>query len=308
MKIWDVIVLTEDRYLNPKELTPYKQQVIDEDNYVLTALLEIGLKVHRLSWSDPDFDWSTTRLVLIRTTWDYFHRFDEFQDWLKAAEQKTALVNSPKLIHWNIDKHYLRDLQSKGINIPPTRFIESKTQTTLAEVFIECHWKETVLKPCIAGTARHTYRVNRQNVNNHESIFQELIRNEAMMLQEFQEHILTKGEVSMMVFNGNFTHAVIKQAKAGDFRVQDDFGGKVTGYSPTQKEINFAEHVMSQCPEVPLYGRVDVMWDNNNEPCVAELEIIEPELWFRFNPKAAEQLAQSIANLLTKQEHETRTH
>lgn len=294
MKVWDVIVLTEDRYFEPNEITPYKQQTIDEDNFVTKALQAQGLRVKRLPWSDPTFDWSTTKLALIRSTWDYFHRFDEFSKWLTEITQKTILVNSQQLVNWNIDKHYLLDLKQAGINIPPTQIIEAKTKTTLQDTFDQCGWPEAILKPCIAGTARHTYRINKDNLGEFEITFQELISNESMMLQEFQHYIQSKGELSLMVFNGTYTHAVLKQAKPGDFRVQDSFGGSARIYTPSPEAIAFAEHVMNQCPEVPMYGRVDVMLDNNNQKCVAEVEIIEPELWFRFNPQAADLLAESI--------------
>jgi hypothetical protein len=36
--------------------------------------------------------------------------------------------------------------------------------------------------------------------------------------------------------------------------------------------------------------------DNNDKPSLSELELIEPELWFRNYPKAAELLAEEIFN------------
>ena len=114
------------------------------------------------------------------------------------------------------------------------------------------------------------------------------------MLQPFQHNIVTRGEISMMVFNGQFTHAILKKAKAGDFRVQDDFGGSVHDYNPTQEEINFAQSAIRGCPELPVYARVDIFYANNDELAVGELELIEPELWFRNYPKAASVLAKAI--------------
>jgi glutathione synthase/RimK-type ligase-like ATP-grasp enzyme len=121
-----------------------------------------------------------------------------------------------------------------------------------------------------------------------------LIRQEAMMVQEFQHQVLTKGEVALMVLGGKFTHAILKKAKKGDFRVQDDFGGTVTLYVPTPQEIRFAEKVVTRCNPQPVYARVDAIWDNQDQLVLSELELIEPELWFRFNPDAARQLAKAI--------------
>jgi hypothetical protein len=97
-----------------------------------------------------------------------------------------------------------------------------------------------------------------------------------------------------MIINGEFTHAILKTAKAGDFRVQDDFGGTVKNYEPSALELEFAQEVVSKCETVPYYGRVDMLWDNDGNPALGELEIIEPEMWFRFFPKSAHKLADVI--------------
>jgi glutathione synthase/RimK-type ligase-like ATP-grasp enzyme len=248
------------------------------------------------------FDWSSTKSVLFRTTWDYFDRFEEFSEWLETVSKQTTLLNSEALIRWNIDKHYLLDLQKKGIHIAESHFIELGAKVTLTQLHDILNWKETVLKPCISGAARHTYRLNAENLLEHETIFQRLIANEAMMLQPFQYNIVSQGEISMMVFNGNFTHAILKKAKAGDFRVQDDFGGSIQDYTPTDKEIEFAEASVNACNELPMYARVDIFEDNNGHIALSELELIEPELWFRNNPEAAKFLAQSIKQKLTHED------
>ena len=118
------------------------------------------------------------------------------------------------------------------------------------------------------------------------------------MLQEFQENILTEGEISYMVFGGKFTHAIQKRAKDGDFRVQDDFGGSVQRYNPSAKEIDFCETAVAAILPQPIYARVDVIWDNNKELAVSELELIEPELWFRYQPDAADAMAKLICTRL----------
>ena len=119
-----------------------------------------------------------------------------------------------------------------------------------------------------------------------------------MMLQPFQESIMTKGEYSLVVINGKYTHAVLKIAKAGDFRVQDDFGGTVHNHEATQEEISFAENAVKACPELPIYARVDVILDNNNKLAISELELIEPELWFRNHHNASTQLAKAIKKMV----------
>ncbi len=298
---YDIVILTDKRYLNDSKTDSYKHNVFYEDFLVQEALNKLGLKTLRLAWDDTTFDWSSTTAVLFRTTWDYFDRFGEFSIWLENISKVTTLFNSEALIRWNIDKHYLTDLKNHGVHIAETYFIEKGYSSTLKDLHKNLGWNETVLKPCISGAARHTYKLNNNNIADYESLFSELISQESFMLQPFQHHIVTEGEISMMVFNGQFTHAILKKAKAGDFRVQDDFGGTVHNYSPTTEEIIFAENTVKSCPELPIYARVDIFTDNNGKTALSELELIEPELWFRHFPEAAKVLALSIKNQLNSQ-------
>lgn len=291
---YDIALLTESRYLDPHDPNDYVRNILTEDRLMRAALEKKGLRVTRVDWADPDFDWSSVRAAIFRTTWDYFLRFDEFSVWLNDVSAKTRLINPIELIRWNIDKHYLLELKNNGINIPPTRIIECGEKITLEELHNETGWKETVLKPTVSGGGKDTYRLNSKNLVAHESIFQSLISHEAMMLQPYITSIESHGEVALMVIGGKFTHAVLKKAKAGEFRVQDDFGGTVHLYNPSKEEIAFAEHVVSVCSPAPMYARVDVLLDNEGKPSVSELELIEPELWFRFHPPAADILADKI--------------
>ena len=101
------------------------------------------------------------------------------------------------------------------------------------------------------------------------------------------------------MIGGKYTHAVKKTAKKGDFRVQDDHGGTVEKYQPTNAEILFAENCLKESPFNPVYSRVDLVYDNNNTICLSELELIEPELWFRNNPISANILAEEVINLIS---------
>jgi len=294
MNRYDIVLLTASKFFNPPEVDWYIQQVIDEDQLVKNALEKKGLKVLRTSWDNPAIDWSETTFILFRTIWDYFDRFNKFIQWLESANIKTRMINPYKTIKWNMDKHYLDDLEKNGINTPPTLFIETGDQRSLLEIVTKTNWNEFILKPAVSGAGRHTYRIHKETIADHEAIFRNLIKNEAMLLQEFQRNIITKGEVAIILIGGKFSHAILKKAKAGDFRVQDDFGGTVHDYLASAEEIAFSEAVISTCDPVPVYARVDLIWDNQNKLCVSELEMIEPELWFRKKPGAADLLADEI--------------
>ncbi|NOY51195.1 MAG: hypothetical protein GXO88_11635 [Chlorobi bacterium] len=294
MQKFDIVILTEDRYDNIVASDENETNILLEDSLIQKALEAKGFKVFRTSWSNPNFNWESVRLLLIRTTWDYFDRFNEFHNWLEIVKNKSILINPYETLKWNIDKHYLIDLENNGINIPKTIFIGKGERKTLDQLFNESKWEEAVLKPAISGAGRHTYRLTKENTEEKEIILDQLLKHESMMFQEFQQNILSKGEVAYMFMGGEFTHAVLKKAKSGDFRVQDDFGGSVELYAASEKELGFAKYVVDRCGEKTFYARVDVIYDNNNDLCLSELELIEPELWFRYNEKAADKLAQVI--------------
>ena len=93
---------------------------------------------------------------------------------------------------------------------------------------------------------------------------------------------------------GNYTHSILKKATGGDYRVQDDFGGSVEVYEASPDEIAYAESVTRACEPLPFYARVDVVWNDEDGLALGEIELIEPELWFRHCPEAADKLAEVI--------------
>lgn len=296
---FDITILTDSRYVNPTKLNDYISNVLLEDQLLKEALESKGLKVYRTNWDDNQFDWSTTRFVIFRTTWDYFDRYQEFSEWLSFVSTKTNLINSEELIRWNVDKHYLNQLYQNGINIPPTCFIEKGEKSSLSEITAQFSWNEFILKPVVSGAARHTYRFEKPT-DELSQLFATLIQDEAFMIQEFQQQIVSKGEVAYMVFGGKFSHAVLKTAKQGDFRVQDDFGGTISDYVPSEEEIAFIEDVFQKIEPTPVYARIDVIWDNNDKLSVGEVELIEPELWFRRNTNSSKALAEAVIDYINQ--------
>ncbi|MEE2901199.1 MAG: hypothetical protein VYC39_02670 [Myxococcota bacterium] len=297
----DVTVVTEDRYTFEKSSPSdwYGEQVLLEDQLLIAALEKRQLTVNRKSWSDKNFDWAGTRLAIFRSTWDYFDRLSEFTTWLSNISLKTQLMNPYDLIRWNMDKHYLEDLSTMNIPVVQTSFRAQGSTANLASWCKLVGGDEWVLKPVVSGAARNTFRINASTIGRHESIYRALISEEDMMLQPFLSSVPKHGEVSIVVINGSTTHAVLKKAKAGDYRVQDDFGGTVHAHIATPEEVDVAQKAVAVCEPKPLYARVDLVRDNLGSIVVSELELIEPELWFRNNPEAAERLADGVYNYLT---------
>lgn len=296
--MFDVVILTDERYVNPAQKSEYIDNVLTEDQLVMDGLEKLGLITKKVAWSDSSFDWSQTKVALFRTTWDYAEKFVEFSDWLMDVSMNTKLINDYETVVWNLDKHYLDDLKRADVNVVETYFIEPGDQRTLQELHSELGWENTVLKPAISAAAKDTFKLNPNNWREHEQIFAELIKDETMMLQPFQNSVLERGEISLMLVGETYTHAVLKVAKPGDFRVQDDFGGTVEDYQPTQAEIDLAIAAVRACEALPTYARVDIVNDNNGNPAISELELVEPEMWFRKNHQAADLLATKIKEML----------
>ena len=294
----DITLLTCRAYYKPDIVTPYIQNILLEQELLKSAFEAQGLKVDITYWDNPTYEWQETKSVLFRTIWDYFERFDEFWEWLEQVKTKTRLINSYELIKWNIDKHYLKDLSSWGIETVPTYFADKGCNMKLHEIAKRNQWKDLVIKPAISASAFKTYKILANEIQANEKLFNSLVQERNMLVQPYFETITQLGEASLMVFDGKFTHAILKKAQPGDFRVQDDFGGTVHNYIPTKAEINFAEKVFETCKTKPVYGRVDIVWDNDKNFYLSELEILEPELWIRNYPKCAERIAEAVDKIL----------
>ena len=300
MKKYDVVVLTDSRYVNPIEKNAYINNVLQEDELVINALKEKNLSVIKRDWNDPLFDWKTTHTVLFRSTWDYFDKFKLFKMWFDETKNNCLMINSHESVEWNIDKHYLLDLQEQQIPIPKSEFIKKGSSVDLTLLMQEKNWNEIVVKPTISGAAKNTFRLKKEELSQFDPTWKNLIHKEDFIVQEFQNNVITKGEVAMMVIGGKYTHAVLKMAKEGDFRVQDDFGGSIAIYSPSEKMVKLAEKCTGILSAIPSYARVDIIWDNSGDLAVSELELIEPELWFRLNPNAAQKLAEHVDLILSE--------
>ncbi len=294
----DVVILTEDRYTTLDTRDWYQNQIATEDGLVADALRARGLQVERRAWSDPDMHWHDTRCALFRSTWDYFDRFDEFSRWFDQAATQTRFFNDAATLRWNMDKRYLAELSAAGVTIVPTVYVDRGQTATLEAILTAQGWPEAVFKPVVSGAARLTYRIDTTTAPAHEAVFADCVAAEAMMVQAFEPAIVSAGELSLIVIDGVTTHAIRKTAKAGDFRVQDDHGGTVHAHTPADDERAFAEAAVRACATLPLYARVDFVRRAPGDFRLMELELLEPELFFRFHPPAADALAEAVIKRL----------
>ncbi|WP_203295397.1 ATP-grasp domain-containing protein [Luteirhabdus pelagi] len=293
-----ITVVTARKYDTLSEATPYVANIKKEYELLKAALEKRSVSVERTFWDNLNYDWSKPDAILIRTVWDYFERYREFADWMENVSTQTQIINPLPIMKWNGHKFYLRDLENKGVQIVPTVFVERGGGRSLPDICKDKGWQNVVIKPAVSAAAFHAHKVLKDELELKERTFQSLLLERDMLVQPFFETIETKGEASLMVFNGKYTHAVLKKAKSGDFRVQDDFGGTIHSYQPSEKEIEFAEFANSQCPTPPVYGRVDIVWDEQDDCYLSEMEFLDPEIWLREKPETAEVLAEGIVKTL----------
>lgn len=288
-----IYFVTEDRYITPSPGNSYIENIFLEDELLGDALADLGYKYKRASWRDSSIDWENAEYVLIRTTWDYFDYLNEFNQWLQRLPSK-ACMNPKELISWNTDKHYLLDLAQKGIQIIPSTIIPKQQPYPLSQWATELKHEQIVVKPTIAGAARLTFRLEEKQIEAFNPEFAKMNAQEDFILQPFVPSVTNFGELSLMVLGGKCTHAVQKKVKEGDFRVQDDFGGTVHHFTLTADLVELAEMVINLIQPKPLYGRVDILRNDTDQWMVSEVELIEPELWFRTAPNMVKYLAMAI--------------
>lgn len=298
MKEFDVVLLTDSRYVNPTKIDPYIENVLKEDGLVMDGLKKLNLKTIKKDWNDANFNWSSTKSAIFRSTWDYFDQFSNFRRWLDLVKEQCYLINPYEQINWNLDKHYLIDLKKSDLPIVESVFVSKKTMLDLETISKSKNWKDIVVKPTISGAARNTYLLKNDEIKKFQEKWLSLTNNEDFMVQEFQKNILNSGEIAVILFGGEYSHSVLKKAKKGDFRVQDDFGGSVEKINPSLDIIELAEKTVKRLKTMPLYARVDIIFNNNNKPVISELELIEPELWFRFKEESAYKLAENVKDFL----------
>ena len=298
MKEFDVVLLTDSRYVNPTKIDPYIENVLKEDGLVIDGLKKLNLKTIKKDWNDANFNWSFTKSAIFRSTWDYFDQFSNFRRWLDLVKEQCYLINPYEQINWNLDKHYLIDLKKLDLPIVESVFVSKKTMLDLETISKSKNWKDIVVKPTISGAARNTYLLKNDEIKKFQEKWLSLTNNEDFMVQEFQKNILNSGEIAVILFGGEYSHSVLKKAKKGDFRVQDDFGGSVKKINPSLDIIELAEKTVKRLKTMPLYARVDIIFNNNNKPVISELELIEPELWFRFKEESAYKLAENVKDFL----------
>lgn len=276
-----------------------------EDFYVWDDLLiphfaAKGIEVDVISWHAQDIDWSSYISVIVRSTWDYQNDPEAFIKVLEGIESSSAVLANPiALMRWNISKWYLQSLADSGINIIPSRFYTGINTEQLAAHFSEFSADEIVIKPLISANSDNTFRLTPATLAEQSDTLNALFNNLDCMVQPFLKSIITDGEYSLFYFNGQYSHAIKKVPKQGDFRVQEEHGGQLYTITPDMNQMIAAKKVLAKLPDTALYARIDLAF-NEQQWQLMEVELIEPSLYFNMDKHSPAKFVAATLNYLNK--------
>jgi glutathione synthase/RimK-type ligase-like ATP-grasp enzyme len=218
----------------------------EDDRLLLAELRARGAEAGPAVWDDPQVRWQAFDRVVIRSCWDYHRRLPEFLEWLERLERLAApLWNPAPLVRANAHKSYLGELSAAGFPVVPTAAVARGSGASLAGLLHERGWSDVVVKPAVSASAFGTRRVSLRDAADPrvQGSFAELLASGDALVQPYLEEIGRRGEWSFVFFGGSYSHAVLKVAAEGDFRVQHEFGGDVRVESPARSLVDAAEKV-----------------------------------------------------------------
>jgi glutathione synthase/RimK-type ligase-like ATP-grasp enzyme len=242
------------------------------------ALTAGGIEVEAVPWTQTE-DLSAFDLVMPLVAWGYHLRYDQWLGFLSRAEaDRLPLINPPALLRWNSDKSYLAELAQAGVATVPTMAVEQCCDEDLEEARRRFGSASLVIKPPVSASASGTFLLGPNDRLTPES------RGRPMIIQPLIEEIAVTGEFSLMLFDGDYSHAVIKRPKSGDFRVQPHLGGVTLPCEPPPGAEQLARQALAAAPAKATYARVDIIPDDDGVLRIMELELIEPALYLDCAP------------------------
>jgi glutathione synthase/RimK-type ligase-like ATP-grasp enzyme len=269
----------------------------DDDRLAADLLRGRGVEVEAVLWDSADVRWEKFDAVVLRSCWEYHLRTEEFLDWIALMEERAVpLWNPPGVVRENADKHYLRNLVAEGFQVAPTIWLEKGDDFNLASILELQGWSHAVIKPVVSMSAYRTWVTTPARAASDEGEVRRMLARSGVMIQRFMPEVQTRGEWSFVFFIKEYSHAVLKIPKPGDFRVQQDFGGRVADASPPRRLIDQAQKIVRSVTGTLLYARVDAV-EVDGELILMELELIDPVLFLGRDKGAAGRFADAIEML-----------
>lgn len=275
-----------------------------DDEPLARALAERGLATEARVWDEPGADWSAVRLAVLRSTWDYYLRRDEFLAWAERTSAATTLLNPLEVVRWNTHKGYLRALGARGAPVVPTVYVDAGSRPVLGEILAREGWARAVVKPAVSADSFGTVRVATDALAEGQAHVEALAARGDVMIQPYLAAVETYGERCLVFLDGQLSHAVRKRSL---FQGGRHAGPEGIAVAPAPDEAETARRVLEVAQgEKLLYARVDLARDDAGTPLLLELELVEPTLFLRSAPGAADRLADAlVARLAQRRRGET---
>lgn len=268
-----------------------------EKEQALAADVSPNIEVDIAVWNDASVDWTKYDYLIFRSIWDYFEFPKEFSEWLEKIERlNIPTLNPLSIVKRNQHKFYLKDLQEQGIDIIPTVFIPHGEGLDLA-FLKDKNWQKAVIKPAFSAGSYLTRLFSIEEVDSVIEEYTPIVQERDLLVQPFMSEIQEQGELSLLFFKGQYSHAVVKTPKSGDFRIQSQYGGQYKPYSPELSIIQTAENVIKTFGGDLLYARVDGIL-KNGQFLLMELELIEPDLYFDYAPQAKQTYLNALEEMV----------
>ncbi len=268
---------------------------VSDADLSVPALQELEWDVDFVSWRRRDIDWNCYQLVYICTPWDYQDDPQAYLDVLGSIERSSALlVNSLETVRWNLDKQYLRELETRGVHIVPSLWFEHWSHTIPETAFSTFRTDRVVVKPQVGANADRTFVVERPAPTSQIDDLEKTFASTRLFVQPFVDSVQSEGEYSVFYFGGDFSHAILKVPRPGDFRSQEEHGADIRNCAGDDHLRAAAEKALALVRPAPVYARADFVRGNDGEYLLMELELNEPALYFRMDAGSPRRFAKAL--------------
>jgi glutathione synthase/RimK-type ligase-like ATP-grasp enzyme len=267
--------------------------VID-DEHAVAPLAALGWQVTTVSWRQTAVPWNRFEAVVIRSTWDYWNDVPAFLETLAQINRQTRLANPLDLVHWNLAKTYLRDLQGNGVGVVPTVWVDELPPGAIGKCAERLASDDLVIKPVVGANGQDAFRISPRDEPRRLREVAARFRGRPCMVQPFRANVLAEGEFSLFFFSGDYSHTILKVPAAGEFRSQEERGAEILSIVPEAKLLERGHQALAAVAPTPLYARIDFVRDAAGDFEVMELELIEPSLYLRTDPEAPARFARAV--------------
>jgi glutathione synthase/RimK-type ligase-like ATP-grasp enzyme len=262
--------------------------ITPSDALYAEALRQRGADVRGAPWNGPASVFAGADAVVLRSTWGYYREAEAFRAWTETIAVSTRLFNPIALVRWNLRKDYLEKLARAAVLVPHSHLVPATTEAVM-QVLREREWRRAVIKPTTGASGYFVDLVAPSEVAASVARLPEEVRAGGVLVQEFLPEI-AEGELSLVYFDGVYSHAVRKKPPAGEFRVNSRFGATRHAEMPPAEVVAQGGAALRALPELPLYARIDGVV-RNGELIVLEVEVLEPALFMEYAPPSADRFA-----------------